>query len=271
MANSRTNTKIGNISDPSWKAVLSPEFKKPYFQRLTEFVRDEYVGGLSSSIYPKSEDVFRAFNMCPFDNVRVVILGQDPYHGAVKDSRGEIVSQANGLCFSVNSGVTPPPSLKNIFKEIASDLGIKPLTKVSSHAGNSSTDSLDGFEAFDNFETFGSFDGDLTRWAKQGVLLLNTTLTVHASQPGSHQKRGWEEFTDVAIRELSTRREHIVFMLWGNYAKNKGAHIDRSKHLVLECTHPSPFSVHNGFFGCKHFSKANAYLRKHKLGEIDWK
>ncbi len=178
--------------------------------------------------------------MCPFDDVKVVILGQDPYHGE---------EQANGLCFAVNSGIRLPPSLKNIFKEIERDLGVQPLR---SNAGK-------------------DFDGDLTRWARQGVLLLNSTLTVRASQPGSHQKKGWEEFTDAAIRALSERRDHVVFMLWGNYAKQKGAHIDRSRHLVLEAAHPSPFSVHSGFFGCRHFSKANEYLREHGLGEIDWK
>jgi uracil-DNA glycosylase len=246
--------------EPSWKAVLSDEFEKPYFEELAQFLKNEYLASKNTetgaetekitgdgaskgdtrssnvghaAIYPKTKDMFRVFEMCPFGKVKVVILGQDPYHGA---------GQANGLCFAVNSGIALPPSLKNIFKEIESDLGYAATP-----------------------------DGDLARWAKQGVLLLNSTLTVRASQPGSHQKKGWEEFTDAAIRELSERREKIVFLLWGNYAKQKGAEIDRSKHLVLETTHPSPFSVHNGFFGCRHFSKTNEYLRAHGLGEIDWK
>jgi uracil-DNA glycosylase len=262
MANSKTNNSIGYITDSSWKAILAPEFEKPYFQELVKFVQNKYLKAVDreSVIYPKTEDIFRAFNMCPFDKVKVVILGQDPYHGAVKDFKDEIVSQANGLCFSVNSDVPPPPSLKNIFKEIESDLGIKPLQNA-----------LNGVSADNNFEVFDRFDGDLTRWAKQGVLLLNSTLTVQAGMPGSHQKKGWEEFTDTAIHALSDQREHIVFLLWGNYAKQKGTYINRSKHLVLETTHPSPFSVHNGFFGCKHFSKTNEYLREHGLSEIDWR
>lgn len=239
--NTASTVKMGLRMEPSWKAVLGTEFEKPYFKELMNFVRDEYSKCDSSvknqnsdaDIYPKPKDMFRAFDMCPFNKVKVVILGQDPYHG---------VGQANGLCFAVNSGIVLPPSLKNIFKEIESDLAVKTLN-----------------------------DGDLARWAKQGVLLLNATLTVRAGQPGSHQKSGWEEFTDAAIKALSDRQEHIVFMLWGNYAKNKGAHIDRLKHLVFESTHPSPFSVHNGFFGCKHFSKANKYLREQGLGEIDWR
>lgn len=248
MQSSKDESSIEQKMEPSWKAALSGEFGKPYFQELTRFVKSEYLGGNEDeinavthesarpshpAIYPKPEGMFRAFDMCPFADVKVVILGQDPYHGE---------RQANGLCFAVSSGVRLPPSLKNIFKEIESDLGVRPLD-----------------------------DGDLTRWAQQGVLLLNSTLTVRASQPGSHQKKGWEEFTDAAIWALSERREHIAFMLWGNYAKQKGEHIDRSKHLVLEAAHPSPFSAHNGFFGCRHFSKANEYLREHGLGEIDWR
>lgn len=216
--------------EPSWKKALTEEFGKEYFKSLSEFVRQEY---LSHTIFPKPKNVFKAFEACPFDQVKVVILGQDPYHG---------IGQATGLSFAVPEDVTLPPSLKNIFKEIETDLGIKPYQ-----------------------------NGDLTRWAKQGVLLLNATLTVRASTPGSHQKKGWEEFTDAVIKTLSDKCEHIVFLLWGNYAKNKGAHIDRSKHLVLEAAHPSPFSVYNGFFGSKHFSKANAYLKEHRLPEIDWK
>ncbi len=219
--------------DPSWKRALAGEFEKPYFKDLTEFVRTEY---LSKTIYPKPKDMFRAFDAAPFEDVKVVILGQDPYHGA---------GQANGLCFAVQPDTALPPSLQNIFKEIRADLaeaGIEPQP-----------------------------DGDLSRWAKQGVLLLNATLTVRASTPGSHQNHGWEQFTDAAIRALSDNREHLVFMLWGNYAKQKGAHIDRSKHLVLEAAHPSPFSAHSGFFGSRHFSKANAYLREHGMKEIDWR
>jgi uracil-DNA glycosylase len=216
--------------EPSWKRALGAEFEKPYFKELTEFVRNEY---LNSTIYPKPKDMFRAFDACPFDKVKVVILGQDPYHG---------IGQANGLCFAVNPDITLPPSLQNIFKEIESDLGIKPNS-----------------------------DGDLTRWANQGVLLLNATLTVRASMPGSHQNKGWELFTDAAIRALSDERDHLVFILWGNYARQKGSHIDRSKHLVLESAHPSPFSAHSGFFGNKHFSKSNAYLREHGEEEVDWR
>jgi uracil-DNA glycosylase len=216
--------------EPSWKAALSEEFDKPYFKELSGFVHDEYKKG---TIYPNPKDIFRAFDLCPFDTTRVVIIGQDPYHGP---------KQANGLCFAVHEGIPLPPSLKNIFKEIESDLGVKPEP-----------------------------NGDLSRWAKQGVLLLNATLTVRAATPGSHQKKGWELFTDAAIKKLSDGREHLVFLLWGNYAKQKGAVIDRSKHCVLEAAHPSPFSVHNGFFGCKHFSKANEYLKKHGEGKVDWR
>ena len=217
--------------DPSWKTVLAYEFKKPYFASLSQFVKQEYT---TQTIFPHPKNIFRAFDTCPFDAVKVVILGQDPYHGP---------RQANGLCFAVEKETTIPPSLKNMFKEIGSDLEVQP----------------------------DSINGDLTRWAEQGVLLLNATLTVRAHTPGSHQKKGWEEFTDAAIRALSDKREHLVFLLWGNYAKQKGAVIDRRKHLVLEAPHPSPFSVHTGFFGCKHFSKTNTYLRKHGQKEIDWR
>jgi uracil-DNA glycosylase len=213
----------------SWKKALSEEFDKPYFKKLADFVRQEY---LKSKVYPAPKDVFRAFDICPFDKVKVVILGQDPYHGP---------KQANGLSFAVHEGIVIPPSLKNIYKEIESDLDIKPKSS-----------------------------GDLSRWAKQGVLLLNATLTVRASTPGSHQKKGWEEFTDAVIKKLSDEREHLVFILWGNYAKNKGVVIDRNKHLVLESAHPSPFSADSGFFGNKHFSKANEYLKESGLGEVDW-
>lgn len=214
----------------SWKEVLATEFEKDYFKRLTAFVKEEYSG--TTPIYPPARLIFNAFDHCPFDKVKVVILGQDPYHGA---------GQANGLCFSVNKGIAFPPSLMNIFKEIENDLGT-PIPH----------------------------DGDLTRWSDQGVLLLNTTLTVRASQAGSHQRRGWEEFTDAAIRELATRRENIVFILWGSYAQKKGAFIDRSRHLVLASPHPSPLSAYQGFFGNKHFSRANEYLAEHGKEKIIW-
>ena len=214
----------------SWKEVLATEFEKDYFKRLTAFVKEEYSG--TTPIYPPARLIFNAFDHCPFDKVKVVILGQDPYHGA---------GQANGLCFSVNKGIAFPPSLMNIFKEIENDLGT-PIPR----------------------------DGDLTRWSDQGVLLLNATLTVRASQAGSHQRRGWEEFTDAAIRELATRRENIVFILWGSYAQKKGAFIDRSRHLVLASPHPSPLSAYQGFFGNKHFSRANEYLAEHGKEKIIW-
>lgn len=233
------DTQIDLQIGASWKKALASEFSADYFKNLQEFVRGEYLA--KKTVYPKPADIFRAFDACPFNQVKVVVLGQDPYHGTSLDSAGSTIAQANGLSFAVHSGLPIPPSLKNIFKEMESDTGVAPLQ-----------------------------DGDLTRWAKQGVLLLNATLTVRDGEPGSHQKRGWEEFTDAAIRALSDQREHIVFLLWGNYAKQKGVNIDRTKHLVLETTHPSPFSVHNGFFGCKHFSKTNAYLRKQRLSEIDW-
>lgn len=216
--------------EASWKEVLSQEFEKEYFTNLVNFVKEEYRGG--TPIYPPAGLIFNAFDHCPFNEVKVVILGQDPYHGA---------GQANGLCFSVNRGVKFPPSLMNIFKEISNDIG----TPVPS-------------------------DGDLTRWSKQGVLLLNATLTVREAQAGSHQKRGWEEFTDAAIRELAARRDNLVFILWGSYAQKKGAFIDRSRHLVLSSPHPSPLSAHQGFFGNHHFSTANRYLALHGKSEIEW-
>jgi uracil-DNA glycosylase len=216
--------------EESWKEALTEEFGKPYFEQLTRFVKDEYTKGV---VYPPPKNIFRAFELCPFDKVKVVILGQDPYHGG---------GQANGLSFAVNEGVRPPPSLQNIFKEIKTDVGIEPLQ-----------------------------NGDLTRWATQGVLLLNATLTVRGSTPGSHQGKGWEAFTDAAIKTLSDQRENLVFILWGNYARQKGAHIDRTKHLVIESPHPSPFSAYSGFFGSKPFSKANEYLLKHGKHKIDWK
>lgn len=212
----------------SWKARLQPEFEKPYFTQLTDFVRKEYQ---EQSIYPPANLIFNAFEKCSFDDAKVVILGQDPYHGA---------GQANGLCFSVADGVRVPPSLLNIFKEIKDDVG-KSVPKT----------------------------GNLERWASQGVMLLNATLTVRAGQAGSHQNKGWETFTDAVVRILAEEKEHLVFMLWGAYAKKKGAMIDTTKHLVLEAAHPSPMAG-NAFMGNKHFSQANAYLREHNLPEIEW-
>jgi len=213
----------------SWKNILNHEFGKPYFGNLIEFVKSEYA---MQTVYPKGAEIFAAFDACKFDDVKVVLLGQDPYHGA---------GQAHGLSFSVQSGVKLPPSLQNIYKEIQSDLGVIPST-----------------------------DGNLLRWAKQGVLLLNATLTVRASTPGSHQGMGWETFTDAVIQALSDRKENLVFLLWGAYAQKKGASIDKSKHLVLESAHPSPFSVHRGFFGNKHFSKTNEFLTSKGLKPINW-
>ena len=215
--------------DQSWKEHLQTEFDKPYFKALTDFVRDEYAHG---PVYPPGKLIFNAFDLCPFDKVKVVIIGQDPYHEP---------GQAHGLCFSVNDGVPFPPSLRNIFKEISDDLG-KPVPP----------------------------SGDLTRWARQGVLLLNATLTVRAGMAGSHQGRGWEEFTDAVIRELNTGRDGLVFILWGGYAKKKGAMIDRSRHLVLSSAHPSPLSAYNGFFGNHHFSQTNNWLISHGESPIEW-
>lgn len=209
---------------------MSREFAAPYFESLAAFIRQAYSAG---TVYPSAGRIFAAFDACPFDKVKVVILGQDPYHEP---------GQANGLCFSVNDGIPLPPSLQNIYKEIADDTGVAPYPS-----------------------------GNLRRWSDQGVLLLNSTLTVGAGQAGSHQGRGWEEFTDAVIRHLSDEREGIVFLLWGNYARRKGASIDRAKHLVLESAHPSPLSAHRGFFGNHHFSRANDYLRAHGLTPIDWR
>lgn len=213
----------------SWKTRLSDEFEKPYFQSLVEFVKSEYQ---THKTYPKAKEIFNAFDFSPFEDTRVVIIGQDPYHGE---------GQAHGLCFSVNEGVKSPPSLQNIFKEIKDDLGaqIPP-------------------------------NGNLERWAKQGVLLLNATLTVRAHQAGSHQNKGWEEFTDAVIKVLSEEKENLVFLLWGAYAQKKGAVIDKQKHLVLESAHPSPFAAHRGFFGNKHFSKTNTYLKEKGLPLVEW-
>ena len=215
--------------EESWKTRLQEEFDKPYFANLTQFVRNEYASGV---VYPPGNEMFAAFDACPFDQVRVVILGQDPYHEP---------GQAHGLCFSVNDGVQFPPSLVNIFKEIESDMG-KPMPR----------------------------SGNLMRWAQQGVLLLNATLTVRAHQAGSHQNKGWETFTDAVIRRLALEREHIVFILWGSYAQRKGAFIDRNRHCVLQSPHPSPLSAYRGFFGNKHFSSANNYLVQHGYKPIEW-
>jgi len=215
--------------DPSWKLKLVNEFDAPYFERLTTFVRNEYA---THEIFPPAKLIFNAFNLCPFEDIKVVIIGQDPYHGA---------GQAHGLSFSVNEGIALPPSLKNIYKEIRSDLGIEPLPH-----------------------------GNLERWATQGVLLLNATLTVQANMAGSHQKKGWETFTDSAIKAIAQDKEHVVFLLWGNYAQQKAQYIDSSKHLILKAVHPSPLSAHRGFFGCKHFSQANQYLNEHGLEPINW-
>ena len=213
----------------SWKDKLDHEFKKPYFHDLVSFVTKEFK---NHQIYPKGPLIFNAFNQCSFHDVKVVILGQDPYHGD---------KQAHGLSFSVPDGVRPPPSLKNIFKEIAYDLGIKPPES-----------------------------GNLLRWAKQGVLLLNSILTVKKGKPGSHQMNGWEVFTDAVIELLSKDKDNIVFMLWGAYAYKKGLKIDRNKHLVIETSHPSPFSADKGFFKSKQFSRCNNYLELHKKGQINW-
>ncbi len=215
--------------EPSWKQRLDTEFNQPYFQHLAEFVKTEYK---SHTIYPPGKLIFNAFDQCPFDQVKVVILGQDPYHEP---------GQAHGLCFSVNDGVPFPPSLLNIFKEIQSDMGIAPPST-----------------------------GNLTRWAQQGVLLLNATLTVRAHQAGSHQRKGWEQFTDAAIHRIATEKDHIVFLLWGSFAQKKGEFIDTAKHLVLKSPHPSPLSSHRGFFGNKHFSKANEYLIQTGQTPIQW-
>ncbi|MES2731798.1 MAG: uracil-DNA glycosylase [Bacteroidota bacterium] len=214
----------------SWKNHLADEFKKPYFINLVNFVKDEYA---NHTVYPPANQIFNAFTQCSFENTKVVILGQDPYHGP---------RQANGLAFSVADGIPMPPSLMNIFKEIRDDVG-NPLPK----------------------------SGNLERWARQGVLLLNATLTVQANLAGSHQKKGWEQFTDAVIRHISDKKAGVVFLLWGSYAQKKGIVIDESKHHVLKAKHPSPMAAnYGGWFGCKHFSQANAYLHKQGEPEIDW-
>jgi uracil-DNA glycosylase len=215
--------------EESWKSRISAEFGKPYFRNLTEFVKEEY---RKNTVYPPGSLIFNAFNMCPFDKVKAVIIGQDPYHGP---------GQAHGLCFSVREDIDFPPSLVNIFKEIKSDLG----TEVPP-------------------------SGNLERWASQGVLLLNATLTVRAHMVGSHQNKGWEQFTDAAISLLNSEKKNLVFFLWGAYAQKKGEAIDESKHLVLKSVHPSPLSVYRGFFGNKHFSRCNEYLESFGIEPVKW-
>lgn len=219
--------------EQSWKAELQPEFEKPYFHQLIEFVRSEYDASHGRICYPPGQKIFAAFDHSPFNKVKVVIIGQDPYHGP---------NQANGLCFSVADHMPVPPSLVNIFKEIREDLG-KPVPS----------------------------SGNLERWADQGVLLLNATLTVRQGEPGSHQKKGWEIFTDAVIKRISEDKSNVVFLLWGNYAQQKGKNIDASRHLILKSGHPSPMSANQGkWFGNRHFSQANAYLKSNGLPEIDW-
>ena len=219
--------------DPSWARVLQPEFDKPYFELLTSFVRSAYQ---HTTCYPPGSWIFRAFNACPFDKVRVVIIGQDPYHEP---------GQAMGLSFSVPQGIAIPPSLENIYKELNQ-------------------------EGFPEYANLSGLSGDLTRWAEQGVLLRNATLTVEAHRAGSHQNKGWEELTDAAIAALNAGRTGLVFMLWGSYARRKGQFIDRHRHLVLTAPHPSPLSAYRGFIGCGHFRKANDYLVKNGEQPIDW-
>lgn len=219
------------LYDESWAPVIKPLFRQEYMKRLSAFVQEER---RRYEVYPPQELVFNAFRLTPFSEVKVVILGQDPYHN---------VGQAHGLSFSVPEGIAFPPSLKNIFAELSTD--------------------IEGFQI--------PFSGDLTKWAKQGVLLLNATLTVRAHQAASHQKQGWERFTDEIIAKVSSELEHVVFLLWGSYAQQKAVLIDASKHLVLKAVHPSPLSVYRGFFGCRHFSKANAYLQAHGKQPIDWR
>ena len=223
-------TQINPEINSSWKAILHEEFNKDYFKRLKQFLLKEKQ---NLTIFPEGKNIFNAFNLTPFNKVKVVILGQDPYHG---------IGQAHGLSFSVPDGVKKPPSLKNIFKELTDDLQI-PITET----------------------------GNLTHWAKQGVLLLNATLTVRVKQAGSHQKQGWEEFTDSVIQKISDEKKDVIFLLWGRFAQDKEKLIDNKKHHILRAPHPSPFSAYSGFFGCRHFSKTNIILRKRGLTEIDWR
>ena len=215
----------------SWKPVLQQEFDKPYFEALIDFLKQEKAAG--KTIFPPGPQIFAAFDYTAFNDVRVVIIGQDPYHGQ---------GQAHGLCFSVNKGIAVPPSLQNIYKEIKTD--------------------IEGFETPNH--------GDLSHWAKQGVLMLNATLTVEKDKAGSHQGKGWEAFTDAVIKVVSTQKENVVFILWGKFAQSKARLIDETKHLILIAAHPSPFSAYNGFFGCKHFSKTNHYLKQHQSQIINW-
>lgn len=215
--------------ESSWKEILKDEFDKEYFKNLIGFVKKEYD---TQTVYPPGPKIFNAFDKCPFDQVKVVLIGQDPYHGP---------NQANGLCFSVSDGIPKPPSLKNIFKEINKDLGL-PIPE----------------------------SGNLERWAKQGVFLLNATLTVRGNSPGSHQKKGWEDFTDAVIQKVSQKKKNVVYLLWGAYAQKKGSIIDPENNLILKAAHPSPFAAEKGFFGCKHFSKTNEYLQSQQLEPIDW-
>ena len=221
---------INPTIEESWKTALKEEFNSEYLKTLKAFLIEERSKNI---VYPPASKIFNAFNLTPLDKVKVVIIGQDPYHGA---------GQANGLCFSVSEGIPQPPSLQNIFKEINSDLGF-PIPK----------------------------SGNLEPWAKQGVLLLNATLTVRANQAGSHQKMGWEYFTDAVIKYLSDKKKGLVFLLWGKFAQAKEILIDKTKHHILKAAHPSPFSVHSGFFGCKHFSKTNEFLKQQGLEEVDWR
>lgn len=215
--------------EDSWKKMLKDEFEKEYFSNLVDFIKKEYK---SQTVYPKGKDIFKAFDICPADKVKVVILGQDPYHGK---------GQAHGLCFSVPEGISVPPSLLNIYKEIKSDLN-NDIPKT----------------------------GNLEHWAKQGVLMLNATLTVRAGQAGSHQNKGWETFTDAVIKKTSQEKRHIVFLLWGAYAQKKGQIINTNKHYILKSPHPSPFSAHTGFLGNKHFSKTNEFLKSKGINQIEW-
>ena len=216
--------------EQSWKDALSAEFEKDYFKKLTDFVRGEYLSG--KTIYPEPKNIFNAFNLCPLNDVRVVIIGQDPYHEP---------GQAHGLCFSVENGIDLPPSLINIYKEIESDIGHKSIT-----------------------------NGDLTEWAKQGVLLLNSTLTVQAHNAASHSGHGWETFTDAVIRAVAENKKHVVYMLWGSFAQKKAEYVNKNENLVLTSAHPSPLSAYRGFFGNHHFSRANEYLIQNGYKPIDW-
>lgn len=230
--------------EESWRQQLQPQFDSAYFEILTHYVRQAYQ---TSTCYPPGKLIFEAFNRTPFDKVKVVILGQDPYHGP---------NQAHGLCFSVQRGIQPPPSLVNIYKELCDEYN-QPGAMGQIFPTTPRTTSLPQC-------------GDLSGWADQGVLLLNATLTVQAGQAGSHQGKGWETFTDAAIQALASQKEHLVFLLWGSYAQQKGRVIDRNRHLVLETAHPSPLSAYRGFFGCQHFSKANQYLIQHGIEPVQW-